>query len=73
MAITLKVCISDPAYVGKAKMGFRGGRVFLNNCKQKAENVNRLEKIGKKPAIYETHFGFSNIGSEMHTFRFIAI
>ena len=30
-------------YVGKAKMGLRGGR-FLKNCKQTAENRNKFSK-----------------------------
>ena len=46
--------------------------LFLKHCNQTAENVNKFSKI-EKAATSHTHFGFINIGSEMHTFRVIAI
>ena len=53
MAITLKICISDPMLV----------KLFIfENCKQTAENQNKLT-----PPKH-----FTNIGSEMHIFRVIA-
>ena len=64
MAVTLKVCW----YVGKAKMGLRGGSCFrfLKICLNfSAVCLQFFKKIDTS----QTHFGFTNIGSEMHTFR----
>ena len=47
-------------YVDKAKMCLRGGRFF----KKFYENFREL----KKYTTFQTHFGFTNIGSKVHRF-----
>ena len=63
-ALSLKLSISDPMLV-KPKCVWEV-EVFLKNCKQTAENVNKFSKIEKKTATFQVHFDFTNIGSEMH-------
>ena len=67
MAVTLKLCISDSMFV-KPKCIWEV-TVFLKNCKQTAEKCKKNWKKLKKTTASQTHFGFTNIGSEMHTFR----
>ena len=70
MAASLKLCISDPMLV-KPKCVWEAVD-FLKNCKQTAENANKFSTINKTTA-YQTHFGFANKWSEMHSFRGAAI
>ena len=46
--------------------------VYLENFEQTAENGNNLLKMEKTTAS-QTHFGFTNIGSDLHGFRIRAI
>ena len=71
MAVQLKLCISDPMLV-KPKCVWEAV-VFLKNCKQTAEKCKQIFENWKKTTASETHFGFTNIGSEMHSFRGTAI
>ena len=66
MAVTLKICISDPTYIGKAKMGLRGDKL---SCAVKyLFYIFQLFvcNFRKKYATSQTHFGFTSIGSNMH-------
>ena len=44
--------------------------MLVKHCKQTAENENKFSKIAKNKASH-THLGFTNIGSEMHSFNVI--
>ena len=46
---------------------------FWKIVNKQLKNVNKFSKIEKKTATSQTHFGFTNIGSEMHNFRDTAI
>ena len=71
-AVTQKISISDPKLV-KPKCVWVAV-VFLKNCKQIAEKCKQFfENWKKKPTASQTHFGFTNIGPEMHSFRVIAL
>ena len=70
MAVSLKLCISD--YVGKAKMRLRGGS-FFKFSKICLHFSAVCLQFFKSIIAYQTHFGFTNIGSEMHSFRDTAI
>ena len=60
-------------YVGKAKMCFIGGR-FFGKFKQTAEKCKQIFKNWKKKTTAsQTHFIFTNIGSNMHCFCATAI
>ena len=70
LAITLKLCISDPMLV-KPKCvweasNFFDFQLFVYNFQLFVYNLS------KKLDASQTHFGFTNIGSEMHSFRVIA-
>ena len=72
MAIFLKLSISDPMLV-KPKCVWEAVVFFLKNCKQTAEKCKQIFQNWKKTTVSQTHFGFTNIGSEMHSFRGTAI
>ena len=72
MAVPLKLCIFDPMFV-KPKYVWRAVIFFFEKLKQTAENVNKFSKIEKKPTTSQTHYGFTNVRSEMHNFRGTAI
>ena len=71
LAITLKLCISDPMLV-KPKCVWEPS-VFFNF--QKFVYIFQLfvYNFSKKSATSQTHFGFTNLGSNMHRFRATAI
>ena len=73
MAVPLKLCISDPTYVNKVKMRLRGGSFFFNCRKFIYIFQPFVYNFSKKFTASRTHFGFTNIGSEMHSFRGTAI
>ena len=54
-------------------MRLRGGSVFLKNCKQTAEKCKQIFWKLKKTTASQTHFGFTNMGSEVLSFRVIAL
>ena len=72
MAVTLKVCISDPMLV-KPKWVWALGGSFFQFWKICLQFSAFCLQFFKKTASSQTHFGFANIGSEMHTFRVTAI
>ena len=55
-------------HVGKAKMRLRGGSFFRFSKKFSAVCL----QFFKKTTTSQTHFGFTNMGSEMHSFRVVA-
>ena len=59
-------------YVVKTKSGLKSGGFFWH-CKQTAENCKQAAENLTKSATPETHFGFTNMASEMHTIRVTAI
>ena len=59
-------------YVGEAKMCSRGSSFFLKNCKQTAEKSKQIFE-NKKNTAYQTHFSFTNKGSEVLSFKVIAL
>ena len=70
MAITLKICISDPMlvkpkYVLEASIYFH----FSADCLQFSAVCLQFFK---KLYASQMHFGFTNMGSEMHIFTVIA-
>ena len=67
LAMILKVCISDPMLL-KPKCVWEAV-VFFNFRKNFQLFVYNFSK---KAFTSQTHFGFNNIGSEMHIFRVIA-
>ena len=54
-------------YVGKAKMCFWGGSL-LEICKQTNEKCKQIPKKLKIDTASQMHFGFSNMGLDMHCF-----
>ena len=69
MAVALKFSTCDSMLVKPKNKVFERQAVFLKNCKQTAENVDKFSEIEKKPTASQTHFAFTNIGSKMHSFR----
>ena len=65
MAVTLRLCISDPTLV-KPKCVWEVA-LFLKNCKQTAEKFKQI--LNKKPCRFSKHFGFAIVRWEMHGFR----
>ena len=59
-------------HVGKANMCLRGGR-FFQFSKICLHFLAVCLQFFKKSTAYQTHFGFSNIGSNMHRFSSTSI
>ena len=75
MAVELKWCIFDPILV-KPKCVWEAV-VYLKNCKQTSEKCELIFENWKKTKLLDTtsqtHFGLTNIGSNMHRFSSTAI
>ena len=54
-------------------MCLRGCSFYLKNCKQTAEKCKQIFENWKKTAAYQTHFRFTNMGSEELSFRVTTI
>ena len=67
MAITLKICISDPMFV-KAKMCFGGLHLFWKIVNKQLKNENKW-----RPPKHILALTTWAMGSKMHIFRVVAI
>ena len=66
-----EISISDPMLV-KPKCVWEE-EISFERLKKQLKNVNKFSKIEKKTFASQTRFGFTNIGSETHILRGIAI
>ena len=71
MAVPLKLCILTPCC--KDQKWFEEWQIFLEIVNKQLKIVNKQLKTKKKSATAETHFGFTNMGPEIHTFTITAI